>query len=124
MEFRKITLPAFLGTALLVVATTSARAEISEVHIAQQYGISYLPLMVMEENKLLEKAAKADGLGDIKVTWSKFAGGNVMNDALLSGDLQFASGGLGPLVTLWAKTRDNIGVKAVYAMNSMPLLLN
>lgn len=109
---------------LAAFATPAAHAEVAEVRIAQQYGISYLPLMVIEEQKLLEKEAKAAGLGDIKVTWSKFAGGNVMNDALLSGDLHFASGGVAPLITLWAKTVDNIGVKAVYAMNSMPLLLN
>jgi NitT/TauT family transport system substrate-binding protein len=124
MTFKKIAFPALLGTVLLAGASLSARAEVSEVGIAQQFGISYLPLMIMEENKLLEKEAKAAGLGDIKVNWAKFAGGNVMNDAILSGDLHFASGGVGPFVTLWAKTKDNIGVKAVYAMNSMPLYLN
>jgi NitT/TauT family transport system substrate-binding protein len=123
MGFRQFAVPAMVGTTLLVAFTT-ARAEVSELAIAQQYGISYLPLMVMEQNKLVEKEAKAAGLGDIKVTWGKFAGGNVMNDALLSGDLHFASGGLGPFLTLWAKTRDNIGVKALYSMNSMPLYLN
>ena len=35
--------------------------------------------------------AAARGLGDIKVTWAKFAGGNVMNEALLSGSLDFAA---------------------------------
>jgi len=42
---------------------------------------------------------------------------------LLSNSLQFASGGVGPLVTLWAKTRGNLDVKAVSAINSMPLYL-
>ena len=110
MKFRqKFGLPVLLGTVLTLGSLTSALAEVSEVAIAQQYGISYLPLMIMQENKLLEKETKAAGLGDVKVTWAKFAGGNVMNDALLSGDLQFASGGLGPFITLWAKTRNNIG---------------
>lgn len=121
--YKKITLPMLLGVALCLGPLGAARAEVSEVGIAQQYGISYLPLMIMQEDKLLEKEAKAAGLGDIKVTWAKFAGGNVMNDALLSGDLQFASGGLGPFITLWAKTKDNIGIKAIGSMNSMPLLL-
>ena len=100
-----------------------ARAEIAEIAVAQQYGISYLPLMVMEEGKLIEKYAKAAGL-DVTVSWKKFAGGSVMNDALLSGSLQFASGGVGPFVTLWARTRGNLDVKAVSAINSMPLYLN
>jgi NitT/TauT family transport system substrate-binding protein len=124
MKFRKFGLPALLGSCLCMGAIAGAAAEVKEVGIAQQYGISYLPLMIMEHDKLLEKEAKAAGLGDITVKWAKFAGGNVMNDAILSGDLHFASGGLGPFITLWAKTKDNIGVKAVSAMNSMPLLLN
>jgi NitT/TauT family transport system substrate-binding protein len=47
-----------------------------------------------------------------------------MNDALLSESLHFASGGVTPLITLWAKTRGNLDVKGVVAMNSMPLYLN
>jgi NitT/TauT family transport system substrate-binding protein len=47
-----------------------------------------------------------------------------MNDALLSDSLHFASGGVAPMITLWAKTRSNYGVKAVSALNSMPLYLN
>lgn len=124
MKFRKFGLPALIGSCLMMGAIANVSAEVNKIGIAQQYGISYLPLMIMEENKLLEKEAKAAGLGDVTVQWAKFAGGNVMNDALLSGDLHFASGGLGPFITLWAKTKDNIGVKAAAAMNSMPLLLN
>jgi NitT/TauT family transport system substrate-binding protein len=116
------TLRTTLALALLLVAG-AARAEMSEINVAQQYGISYLPLMIMEDQKLIEKHAKAAGL-DVKVGWAKFAGGNVMNDALLSNSLQFASGGVGPLVTIWARTRGNLDVKAVSAINSMPLYLN
>jgi len=106
------------------VALTSlpVRGEMAEIAAAQQYGISYLPLMLMEEKRLIEKHAQAASV-DVKVSWAKFAGGNVMNDALLSGNLQFASGGVGPLVTLWARTRGNLDVRGVGALNSMPLHL-
>jgi NitT/TauT family transport system substrate-binding protein len=114
-----LALTVFLGPMLPLCA----RAEMSEVKVAQQYGVGYLPLMIMEEQKLIEKYAKTNGV-DVSVGWAKFAGGNVMNDALLSDSLQFASGGVGPLVTLWAKTRGNLDVKAVAAINSMPLYLN
>jgi NitT/TauT family transport system substrate-binding protein len=120
-------LPAWLiavCAATLVALPQIARAELTEIKIAQQYGIGYLPLMLMEEQKLVEKHAKANGIPDLKVGWAKFAGGNVMNDALLSNSLQFASGGVAPLVTLWARTRGNLDVKAVAAIDSMPLLLN
>ena len=110
-------------TALLVLCAGAARGEMSEIKVAQQYGIGYLPLMIMEEQKLIEKHARAAGV-DVAVGWVRFAGGNVMNDALLSGSLQFASGGVGPLVTLWARTRGNLDVRGVAALNSMPLYLN
>jgi NitT/TauT family transport system substrate-binding protein len=107
----------------MALTAIAARAEVGEIKVAQQYGISYLPLMIMEDQKLIEKHAKTAGL-DITVGWAKFAGGNVMNDALLSNSLQFASGGVGPLVILWARTRGNLDVKAVSAINSMPIYLN
>jgi len=107
---------------VLAAAAPAALAEMSEIKVAKQYGISYLPLMLMEDGKLIEKHAKAAGL-DVTVTWATFAGGNVMNDALLSNSLQFASGGVGPLVILWSRTRGNLDVRAVAALNSMPLML-
>lgn len=110
-----------LITALLCLSTT-ARAELAELKVAKQYGISYLPLMLMEDGKLIEKNAKAAGV-DVTVNWLTFAGGNVMNDALLSNSLQIASGGVGPLVILWSRTRGNLDVRSVGALNSMPLYL-
>jgi NitT/TauT family transport system substrate-binding protein len=101
-----------------------AQAEISEVTIAKQYGVSYLPFMLMERDKLLEKHVRASGLGEIKVNWRTFAGGSVMNDALISGNLHFASAGVPPFATLWEKTKGNLEVRAVGAMSSLPSYLN
>jgi len=121
---KPITLLAAAAVALVTVASSlPVRAEVTELKVARQYGISYLPLMLMEDQKLIEKAAAASGIPDLKVTWAQFAGGNVMNDALLSGSLDFAAGGVGPFVTLWAKTRGNYNIKAAAALNSMPLYL-
>lgn len=111
-----------LGVVTMLVWPGLARAELAEIKIAKQYGISYLPLMLMEDGNLIEKHAKAAGI-EVKVTWATFAGGNVMNDALLSNSLQIASGGVGPLVTLWSRTRGNLDVRGVGALNSMPLYL-
>ena len=118
---RNLVVGAALAAALACIPF-AARGEMSEINVAQQYGIGYLPLMIMEEQKLIEKHAKAAGV-DVKVGWAKFAGGNVMNDALLSGSLQFASGGVGPLITIWAKTKGNLDVKGVATLDSMPLYL-
>ena len=109
---------------LLAAIGLPARAEVSEINIAQQYGVSFLPLMVMERERLVEKHAKAAGLGDVKVNWVKVAGPSVMNDGVISGALQFIAVGAPSLITLWAKTKDNVGVKGVSAMTTYPLYLN
>ena len=108
----------------LGLANGGAYAADKELRIAQQYGFSYLQLMVMQKHGLIEQQAKAAGLGDVKVTWAKFAGGNVMNDALLSGSLDIASGGVAPPIVLWDKTRGGLDVKMMAAMTSAPLFLN
>ena len=113
------------GAAALLAAPGIARAqEIKEVRIAKQFGISYLPLMVMEDLQLIEKHAKAAGLGDIKTNWLQFAGGAPINDALISGSLEFAGGGVGPMIVLWARTKGSLNVKGVASINSLPLYLN
>jgi NitT/TauT family transport system substrate-binding protein len=104
--------------------TSALAQETKELRIAKQFGISYLPITVMEERKLIEKHAKVAGLGDIKVEWSRLSAGAPMNDALISGSLDMASGGVGPLVTIWARTKGNLNVKGVSSINSMPLYLN
>jgi NitT/TauT family transport system substrate-binding protein len=108
----------FAGACLL------AHAEVNEVRIARQYGIIYLPLMVVEDAKLIEKHAKAMGLGEVKSTWASLGGPTAVNDALLSGSVDFASGGVTSVVLLWARTQGGLNVKGVAAINSQPLFLN
>src|SRR5262249_39301344 len=106
---------------LLAAAATAAAAETSEINVAQQYGVSFLPLMVMERDKLVEKHAKAAGLGEVKVSWVKVAGPSVMNDGVISGALQFIAVGAPSMITLWDRT--NGQVKGVSAMTTYPLYL-
>ena len=98
-----------------------ARAE--TIAIAQEYGISYLPLTIMRVQDLLGKAGKAEGI-DITTNWLTFTGGAPMNEALISGNLDIASGGVAPMLVLWDRTRGNMDVKALAALGSMPLFLN
>jgi NitT/TauT family transport system substrate-binding protein len=126
MSFRKVVvvLSTLVGLAAML-ASQAARADLTDIKIARQYGVSYLPLMIMQDQKLLEKHAAQLGVPNLKVSWVEFAGGNVMNDALLSDSLQIASGGVAPLVLLWSRTHSTpVEVKALSAINSMPLLLN
>lgn len=115
--------PMLAAAAAFAFATTVTHAEPRVVRIATQYGISYLPLTIMAEKKLLEAEGKKLGL-DLSTDWIRFTGGPPMNEALISGNLDFASGGVGPLVTIWARTKNNLKVKGVSSLNSMPLWLN
>ena len=113
-----------LCTALLLASAGLARAETGEVRAAQQFGLSYLALMIMEDSRLVEKHAKAAGLGEVKVSWAKLGGPGAMNDALLSGGIDFATGGVPSLITLWSKTHGTPQeVRGVGALNSMPVNL-
>jgi NitT/TauT family transport system substrate-binding protein len=106
---------------LLILFAAPAFAETNEIRCAQQYGTSYLALMIMQDQKLIEKHAKQAGLGDVKVTWAKLGGPGAMNDALLSGGLDFGTGGVPSLITLWAKTQGTpMEVRGVGALNDMP----
>lgn len=108
----------------LVLAGTAGVASAETIHFAQEYGVGYLPLMVLRHNHLVQKYAKAEGIDNVKLTWSTFGGGSAMNAALLSGSLDFASGGVGPLLKMWSATQGTTNVHGVGALNSMPNMLN
>jgi NitT/TauT family transport system substrate-binding protein len=112
--------------AALALPAGAARAEVSEVRISKGYGILYLPLIVMEDRKLLEKKAAEAGLGDVKVTWYLFDGGNIINDAMLAGTLDIAGTGAPGFLTLWSKGRGSprTEVIGVSGISSTALLLN
>src|SRR3569623_265150 len=115
---------ALVAVAAFFLPDNSARAEANEVRLAQQFGINYLPLTIMRTEKLVEKHAAKLGLGEVKVTWRKFGAGNVMNESLFAGQLDFGSGGVGPLLTVWDKTKGIFDVRGVAALGSMPFYLN
>lgn len=116
-------LAAALGLALGLSPIPAARAEVSEITVAQQYGVAFLPLMVMERAGLVEKHAAAAGLSGTRVVWQKVAGPSVMNDGLLSGTMHFAAQGAPSMITLWDRTRGNVGIKGIAAMTTYPLYL-
>lgn len=115
---------AFAAGVFFTVGSWEAAAETGAVRFAQQFGIGYLPMSIMQEMQLVEKHAKEQGLGTLTVEWTKLTGGAPINDALISGQIDIAAGGVGPMVTVWARTKGNLNVKGVAALNSMPLYLN
>jgi NitT/TauT family transport system substrate-binding protein len=101
---------------LFALAAVAARAETSELRIAKQPGLVYLPTIIMEEEKLIEKHAAAAGMKDFKVSWIKFTSGGASTDALLSGNVDMVVSGPANLLVLWAKTRGQVkGISGVGA---------
>lgn len=113
-----------LACLIFAALAPALRAEVREVRIAQQFGVAYLPLMVMKNARLVERHADRLGVGPLKVTWTTFGSGADMNTALLAGTLDFASGGVGPVLQIWGRTQGNLNVKGVAALGSLPLYLN
>ncbi len=107
----------------LALSSAPARAETGVIRVGMQFGFSYLQLILMQDQKLIEQHAKQAGLGDVKVEWTVLAGPAPLTDALLSSSIDLAAMGLPNMITLWSKTRGTIDVRAISGMNAHPLLL-
>ena len=114
---------AFAALLLLfgLVLAPRANAESDQVRIVMPYGLGYLPTYVAVDRGLIEKHAKAAGLGDIKVTIRHMASGPASSDILLAGDADLAMGGFGPAFVLWDKTRGAGKVRVVTPLSSSPI---
>src|SRR6476619_5922757 len=110
-----------LGAGL--ASSGAARAEATMVRVAKQFGIGYMQYMVMQEQKLIEKHARAAGL-EVTTEWATFRSSDVMNDALISGSVDFVSLGIPGVITIWSKTKGtSVEVKGVSGLNVSPLML-
>src|SRR5512144_2290592 len=109
----------------MLAAAADASGEASEIRLAKQFSMGYVQFNVLEHEKLIEKHARALGLGDVKVTWATFNGPDAMNTALLADQVDVVAGGVPGLVTLWAKTAGTPQeVRGISALSSQPFLLN
>ncbi len=113
-----------LALACSILLGQPARAEVGEVSLAGQYGLPYLPFLVMQREKLIEKHARSLGMRDLKVKWVTLGGPAAGIDALLSGQASYSGAGPTSLATLWDKTRGTQDeVRAICTMQSMPYYL-
>lgn len=114
-----------LLTSLLALASaaplSTAYAE-GKIRIAEQHGIVYLLLHVAQDQKLIEKHGKEQGL-EIDAKWIKLSGGAAINDALLSNSIDIAAAGVAPLLTIWDKTKGKYNVRGVASLGNFPYKL-
>src|ERR1043166_3639988 len=64
----------FALTLITLFAALPARADVNEIKIGKQYGLPYIQFVIMEDQGLIEKHAKALGLADLKVNWATLGG--------------------------------------------------
>jgi NitT/TauT family transport system substrate-binding protein len=102
-----------------------ARAESARLRVSYGYSTSYLPLMVMRDQGLIEKHAAKIGLGKVAVEWQVLDGGNNINDAMLAGALDIAGIGIPGYLVLRDRTLGKPQeMTAISALNAGALWLN
>jgi NitT/TauT family transport system substrate-binding protein len=113
-----------LGASAMPALARTARAAVSGIRLGKQYGLPFLPQMVMEAERLIEKHAAAHGVPHLDVAWTTVSGPGALNDMLLSGSIEFVNVAPPSLATLWEKTvGTNRPVRALCTVQSMPYVL-
>jgi NitT/TauT family transport system substrate-binding protein len=68
------------------------------ITIAYQFGVGYAPLMIIKQQRLLEKAYPG-----LRVEWKQLASGTPITDGIIKGDIQIGAMGTGPMLVGWAR---------------------
>lgn len=107
----------YVAFAALALCAHTAFSDALSIRVGRTPTLSQLPIYVLEGEKLIEKHAKAAGVADLEVKYIDVAGGAVLNDMLLSNNLEFATGGVPPFLILWSRALGTPSeVKAIAAV--------
>ncbi|HEX2495907.1 MAG TPA: ABC transporter substrate-binding protein [Gaiellaceae bacterium] len=96
--------PAVVAVLVLGIGAASSAQGASEatrpdnITIAYQFGVGYAPLMIIKEQRLLEKAYPG-----LRVEWKQLASGTPITDGIIKGDIQIGAMGTGPFLVGWAR---------------------
>jgi NitT/TauT family transport system substrate-binding protein len=85
-------------------APSPSRADTGEIRIAKQYGLAYLPLIVMESEKLYEKHAAELGISTRPV-YTTLGNNTAVNEALLAGSVDVVTNGPPGFLIFWSRTK-------------------
>src|SRR5947209_1280369 len=80
--------------AMPALARTAMAQEASSITLIKQHGLPYLPLMLMEEHKLVEKHAEKLGVTGLKTDYRTLGGTQSLVDALIGGVMNFGITGV------------------------------
>src|SRR5579863_1194883 len=122
--FCKALVAAPVAMASPMLLRSSFADEVSSIVIVSQHGLPYLPLMVMDSLRLVQKHAEKFGVASLKPEYKSLGGTQSLIDALLSRQMDFGVTGVPSLCTLWDKTSGTANeVRALSAVQSMPFML-
>lgn len=123
MRGNKISRRGALGVLAGAIAPSIVKAQqATEVRAIIQYGVSYLPLMMIEEEKLLGSVLAEQGDPRIELKLQRVSGSNAVNEGLLAGTADMGVMGMPSLLIIAEKTRG--GVKGLAGTSSFPMILN
>ncbi len=110
--------------AVLAVASVAVPAfAATQVRIGIGFGVAFLSTFVVEDQKLIEKHAKAAGL-DVETKYQRFSGSGAMQDAILSGSVDLGIYGVPALLIAWDKAKGTQNqIFGICGVNSSPLVL-
>jgi NitT/TauT family transport system substrate-binding protein len=93
-----VTLLAIATGAGATAQSASGAVAPEKITIAYQFGVGYAPLLIIKQNRLLEKAYPG-----LKVEWKQLASGTPITDGIIKGDIQIGAMGTGPMLVGWAR---------------------
>lgn len=121
---KRLSCIAALAAFMVIEPLIAAPAGAAEVRVVSGLGLCYLPMIVAAEQKLIEKAAAARGVPDVKVVYTQLTSGPAITDALISGNADIAMAGTSVMLNLWDKTVKFAPVKGMMAICDSPIYFN
>ncbi len=118
---KRVLTTACLLLGIVVPLLGPAHADGERVRISRQPGFVYLPMVLVEYHKLIEKHAAAKGLAGVTADFINLTSGAAGNDALLSGSLDLVDSGSTNMLLINEKTRGEI--KGICGVGTSPLIL-
>lgn len=109
--------------ALILLALIPARASAAEqVRVGIGYGLAFLPIYICQDQKLVEKYAKALHL-DVSVSYERFGGAGPVQDALASRAVDMGPFGVAPFLTAWDRAKDEKDARRqIFAVSGLTTL--
>jgi NitT/TauT family transport system substrate-binding protein len=108
--------------AFVVLSLISAPASAAEqVKIGIGYGLAFLPIYICQDQKLIEKYAKAAHL-DVSASYERFGGAGPVQDALAARAIDIAPFGLAPLLLAWDGEKNKDAQRQIFAVSGLTTL--